>query len=126
MVSRDTLADIKPSAVTAPRWASISPRRVNKQKLVDELKDKYDTVTHLALDAFLEGLSVNKAIEIVKGKTSKAKANPLGAYTKVQATLIKKLEKLTPDEADRAVEETVKELRRIVSIKTGGATKKAA
>jgi Protein of unknown function (DUF3102) len=75
----------------------------------------------------MSDLTLTGALRFVQGKTKGDDGSgDLGKYGKAQATLIKKLKKLPPDDAETAVQQTIKELTEAVAAIKPTAAKEAA
>jgi Protein of unknown function (DUF3102) len=64
----------------------------------------------------MSDLTLTGALRFIQGKTKENDGSgDLGKYDKAQATLIKKLKKLSPDEVEAAAQQTIEELEKVVA-----------
>jgi hypothetical protein len=100
---------IAKSKRTYQRWMKLAD---NEAKLKEVMRGKNDTMTHL---------TINEALRWVDGKGDDT---PSDKYDKAEENLIKKLKRLTLEEAEAASQATSKELKETVATMKLGAPKK--
>jgi hypothetical protein len=114
---------------TAQRYMSLATGRpVIEQKLKEQSAErkaatangKSDTVADLTV----ADLTLNEAVRLLKPAGDDG--NPSDKYDKAQKKLIERLQDLPPNEAEAAVNETIRELRKTLAVMTKAATPKAA
>ena len=77
-----------------------------RSKLEQRLRDKSVTMSDLTL---------NQALQLIKDPNDKGEVGDLGKYEKAKATLIKKLQRLSPEDVEEAATRTIAELQEAVA-----------
>ena len=79
----------------------------NKSKIEEALRDK---------SATMATLNLNKALRVIENKSNTDGGDgPASKYAKTQEALIKSLQNLLPDEIEKAAQQTIQELEKVVA-----------
>jgi tRNA(Ile)-lysidine synthase TilS/MesJ len=105
---------------------NVSERHANNYMKLAANKPKLDEKLQLK-SATIADLTLTQALRLIEDKSGRDDGSgDLGKYDKAQATLIKKLQKLSPEDAEKAVQQTIQELQKAVTAIKSPAAKDAA